>query len=421
MFQKRTKKETSYIPKDTLVIIGNGFDIWQGIPTSYNQFQKYYLLHRDEIMKRLRIKKKVLQDEAGQKISISDVELIYGNPFEPGRLSDQFWNTFETSLNQIDAEQLNLFFGKDQKGLREMRKSIRDAGRIMREAFCNWIGEITIDNKGAGFRFSDNCLFINFNYTDTLQKRFKVKEENEYHIHGEAADKNSIIFGHSAHPQLPEERLYQFGGRFRGLYFVEEILYETDKHVQDNIQSLCMFLAMHGVMAEEIKNIYVLGHSMGITDIEYFAFLANATKAYNPKESDDEENDENYCPIDELHNRLQYVVNYVGYQLEHESLDTEHIEAVARKYSEEQAERNQEFQEMFFKLVGKTSKKDQDRSAKKTFPRIDDVTWHISYYSDRDKQWIETLLKELGCKKAELYPTIDECLAEFKLGYGDSK
>ncbi len=189
-------------------------------------------------MKRLGIKKRVFQDEMGQKISISDVELIYENPFEPRQLSDQFWNKFENSLNQLDAEKLNLFFGKDRKGLREMRKSIRDASRIMREAFCNWIGEITIDNEDASYRFGDNCLFINFNYTDTLQKHFNVREENEYHVHGEATDKDSIIFGHSTHPQLPEETLYQFGGRFRGLYFVEEILYETDKHVQDNIQSL---------------------------------------------------------------------------------------------------------------------------------------------------------------------------------------
>ncbi|HBG22764.1 MAG TPA: hypothetical protein DDW83_05855, partial [Peptococcaceae bacterium] len=86
MFKKKTRRERPFTPKDTLVIIGNGFDIWQDLHTGYNEFQKYYLLHRDEIMKRLRIKKKVFQDESGQKIAISDVELIYGDPFEPGQL-----------------------------------------------------------------------------------------------------------------------------------------------------------------------------------------------------------------------------------------------------------------------------------------------------------------------------------------------
>lgn len=414
---EKIKKETPHvlIPKDTLIIIGNGFDIWQGNPTSYSQFRKYYLTHRDEIMKRLRIKKRVYQDGTGQEISISDVELIYGDPFDPKQLSDQFWNRFEFSLSKLDAERLNFFFGKDSKGLREMKKSIKNAFRIMRKAFCNWIGEITIDNKNAGYSFGDNCLFINFNYTDTLQKRFNVKEENEYHIHGEAKDKDSIIFGHSAHPQLPEKSLYQFGGRFRGLHLLEEILYETDKHVQDNIQTLCMFLAMHGMMPEKIKNIYVLGHSMGISDIEYFAFLASATQAYDKEKPDDKESDENLCSIDEFYNRLQFTINHVGYQIDYEDLDEEYIDAVARKYSKEQAERNQEFQKMFYKLIGKKDRQDQNRLAQEIVPRIDGATWHISFHSDEDKQWIETLLKELGCKEFKLYSSIDECLIPFEI------
>lgn len=68
-------------------------------------------------------------------------------------------------------------------------------------------------------------MFINFNYTDTLHKCMGVKEEFEYHIHGEAGDSKSIIFGHNDHPQEPEERLERLGGRFRGLYYVDNILY----------------------------------------------------------------------------------------------------------------------------------------------------------------------------------------------------
>lgn len=415
MLKKKTTPKTIPAPKDTLIIIGNGFDAWQGLPTGYSEFQKYYLSHRDEIMKRLRIKKKMFQDEDGQQIAISDVELIYGDPFEPRNLDDDFWSTFETSLDKLNAQRLNLFFGKGRKDLRQMRKSIKDAGRIIRETFCNWIGEITIDNKDAGYRFGDNCLFINYNYTNTLLKRFKIKEENQYHIHGEAADKGSIIYGHSTHPQLPEPALYQFGGRFRGLYFVQEILYKTDKHVQDNIQGLCMFLAMHGVMPEEIKNVYVLGHSMGMPDIEYFAFLADATRAHSPKESDDKKDKESSSPIDDLHNRLQFAINHTGYRVDYQDLDPQQIEAVNSQYLQEQATRNQDFQKMFTKVLSQRKDKTPDKCVKKNIPRVDDATWHVSYHTDQDKQWAETLLKELGCKKVKLYPTIGECLAPFKI------
>ena len=415
MFRNKTKKEASFVPKDTLIIIGNGFDIWQGLDTGYDQFQKYYLSHCDEIMNRLRIKKRVLADENGQKISISDVELIYGNPFRPKQLDDEFWSTFETSLDKLDAERLNLFFGKERKSLREMDKSIRNADRILREAFCNWIATIKIDNRDADYQFGDNCLFINFNYTDTLLRRFKVKMGNECHIHGEAADRDSIIYGHSTHPQLPEEALYQLGGRFRGLYFVEKILYETDKHVQDNIQFLCMFLAMHGVMAEEIKNVYVLGHSMGLPDIEYFAFLADATRSHKLMQPDSENSKVDTQSINELHNRLQYAISHIGYNSADQNIQSEQKESVVRKYSQEQSSRNQEFQRMFIKLLGKVNEKDVDQSETKAIHRKNDAAWHISFYSDKDRQWAETLMKELGCERVTLYSTIDECLAPFKI------
>lgn len=415
MFRRKTKKKVNHTPKDTLIIIGNGFDIWHGLNTSYGEFQKYYLLHRDEIMRRLGIKKRVFQYEDEKEIAITDVELIYGNPFEPEELDDGFWTTFEASLDKLDAERLNFFFGKDRKGLRKMNKSILNASRILREAFSSWIATITIDDKESGYQFGDNCLFVNFNYTDTLIKRFKVKEENEYHIHGEAVDKKSIVFGHATHPQLPEGALYKFGGRFRGLYFIEKILYETDKHVQDNIQYLCMFLAMHGVMAEEIKNVYVLGHSMGLPDMEYFSFLANATRIHNSEEYEQKEDKADLLSTDELNNRLQYAVNRVGYNLGDENIEENQEEAVVRKFSQEQEIRNQELQKIFIKSFTGVKEKGIDDMAAKTLPRTEDASWHISYYSERDKQWTDSFMKQLACKKVKLYPTIDECLEPFKV------
>lgn len=39
------------VKADTIFIIGNGFDRWQGLNTSYADFHAYYLRHRDEILK----------------------------------------------------------------------------------------------------------------------------------------------------------------------------------------------------------------------------------------------------------------------------------------------------------------------------------------------------------------------------------
>ena len=52
--------------KDTMVIIGNGFDLWQNLKISYKDFYNYYMQLRFEICKKRRIKEVTIQE--GNKI-----------------------------------------------------------------------------------------------------------------------------------------------------------------------------------------------------------------------------------------------------------------------------------------------------------------------------------------------------------------
>lgn len=337
------------------------------------------------------------------------MELIYGDPFNPGELENDFWNNFENSLADIDAERINLFFGKEKSDLKDMQRTLRNAKRILTEAFCGWISTISITEDDAGYKFGDNCVFINFNYTDTLQKRFSVAPAKEFHIHGEATDKKSIIFGHNRHPQEPEPIFATMGGRFLGLHFVEKVLYETDKHCQDNIQMLCYFLAMNGVMCEEIKDIYVLGQSMSPVDIEYFDFLMRSSSM--PQNHQEEKLNE--FPVkdelDEMTQRMQYVIDEIGYQ---NTADESAANAMERRRKQEQDARNAYFQKEFLRMIGKPSKKEMEEV--RVPPRTEDAHWHISYFGDEDKKWKEIVMKELGCNNFTLYPSIDECIFKWK-------
>lgn len=404
------------MPIDSLVIIGNGFDSWQGLRTSYFAFRDYYLAHRDGILRKLGIRKKVIRCGSGPDIVLSDVELIYGDPFAPGELADNFWGFFESALDKIDGDRLNLFFGKDKAGLREMRKSIRDAKRILTRAFCDWIASIPVDARDAGFRFGSNCLFINFNYTDTLQKRFYVKPYRELHIHGEASDPKSVVFGHSTHPQLPETMLHDFGGRFRGLYYVDQVLYETDKHVLENIDYLCAFLALHGASPQGIRNIYVLGHSMSPVDLEYFCFLADATRCGPPKfraEDADTVGD----PLEDLDLRLKYTIARTGGSISDEDADPETVQAIWRQSTREQEQRSERFLDDFGKMLKRAAKMNGTSNATvpPSTPRATDAQWHISCFRKEDRIYAEAVMKELDCPNYRLYDTIDEALLPFKI------
>lgn len=408
--------------KDTLIVIGNGFDIWQDLDTQYCHFRAYYMAHRDEILKKLGIKKFVVIDENGNRSAFSDVELIYGDPFDPAELDGEFWNTFETSLAQIDVERINYFFGKEKHELKRMKKSIHNASRILREAFYDWISSIVIEETDPGYDFGEHCIFINFNYTDTLRKRFHVQESDDFHIHGDASDKESMIFGHAAHPQTPMEELAGFRGRFQGLSLLEQLLYETDKHVEDNICMLSLFLGLHGVNPENIKDIYVLGHSMGRPDLDYFRFLLRATSAHTPSPRDGEIAEElpELGSMEEFHLRLSYVVERYGYGIKDRVEDPLMSAVVERRLALEQMERNWKMEKRFFKALGFRSRRvrqppqiaSQGEEGRER--RTEDATWHLSYFGDKDKHRKEEILSELGCSKYELCPSIDDCIKRFK-------
>jgi hypothetical protein len=173
-----------------------------------------------------------------------------------------------------------------------------------------------------------------------------------------------------------------------------------------------MFLAMNATMCEEIKNIYVLGHSMGPADIDYFDFLMRSTKTVETNDIPHEDERINVNPTEELYNRLQYVVESTGHHKI--TVGGEHAEAMKRKLMQEQNVRNDKYQKGFLKMFGKVPKQELEKASAKIKPRTEDAKWHISYYSDRDKEWIEIVMRELGCRSYKLYSSIDECLQPFK-------
>lgn len=472
------------MPIDTLIIIGNGFDIWQGISTSYADFEKYYIAHLPDILKRLHIKPWEIEDEDGTKRIVSDVEMLYGNPFNPYYLDSDFWYRYEDSLALIDDQQINLYFGKEKEDLERIALLAENSRRILKEAFSGWIGSKDIESKDSGFTFPENCFVINFNYTDTVEARFHVPVDRVCHIHGESTDKESIIVGHSLHSEYALPQMANMGGRFTGLFFIEDALYQSDKHVDDNYQELAMDLAVSGADLKNIKNVYVLGHSFGDADYGYFYHLAHAM---------------NDIPEDPFEGFLDWVLEYLAvcdemsflnlnieYAIHHRerlgknadikelpglealkhvdqmmesatedqyytlSLEQQRIlenAAVRARFIMEQTvrdmQRELEFMDIMSEFMGDVPKvtKGKRKKIMKQLEKIgwkdcqemirdtlnnrkkrSDVKtvnkeapfWHISYYSEADKERIENVMNQIHYSNYKLYSSISDCLDRFR-------
>lgn len=125
---------------DTLVLIGNGFDIWQGLNTSFRSFEKYYEEHLEEVLRCFHLKRhtgydkegKLITDEKGTPITYSDVELFYGNSFQPAKLSTEFWGNLESSMDKVDDQQINYFFGRDR--VKDIKQCADNAQRVLKES-----------------------------------------------------------------------------------------------------------------------------------------------------------------------------------------------------------------------------------------------------------------------------------------------
>lgn len=259
--------------KRTLYIIGNGFDLAHNLPTKFdpdfrNIAEKYEYEYFWELYQ---------------------VE------------TDNIWSDFENLLARPNFNSLEKIFdgyGPDYSSDREsdrddiilqvevngnLRVSLNEFARQAENMLC----KINIQLPFAEM-FNKQDLFINFNYTHTLEYIYDINPENILHIHGEV-DKDNLILGYTEGKFSPEK--YFLDVRMKGVgpyaeielneyiskiedYYVRTAynnLFSKTKSFSKDIKLNLVesFLNNHN---NQIEEIVVYGHSCAI-DLPYFEYL----------------------------------------------------------------------------------------------------------------------------------------------------
>lgn len=163
--------------KDTLYVIGNGFDLHHSMRTSYTDFHEY-------------IKKK--------PIDFKNLHDFYGNKVE----TNMWWCNFEEMLGNIDYNNLLGTMNGLAVGSSRIEAFLKNNLPVL---FGNWIkqidSKITQSMIDEQLRIDTNAYFFTFNYTMSLEKIYKVNPSNVWHVHNSIVDfdkGDNLIVGHDA-------------------------------------------------------------------------------------------------------------------------------------------------------------------------------------------------------------------------------
>ncbi len=266
-----------------LYIIGNGFDIHHGLRTSYSDFCTYLKINNPEFYQYI------------------DKYIDFDN-------SNTLWEDFENDLSKLKMDEIlsdnsiylpNILdetfkmgeFNNFPDALRQEKDSIVIGLRKNFESFLKSV-KIPLSVMQRIVKINKDSYFLTFNYTDTLERLYSIDSRQILYIHNSIKDGN-IVFGHGISPEkfkekalLPPNNLnaleknewfqkndtwdYSFDVGKENLL---EYFFETYKHTSELIKNNLSFFQN----LNNIKCVFVLGHSLSDNDLPYFKEIIKNT------------------------------------------------------------------------------------------------------------------------------------------------
>lgn len=257
-----------------LIIIGNGFDIAHGLPTDFKFFIKYIKENHPDFYENI---SKYIPEE-------------------------DLWNSFEKALSYLDDEQLQddnmcylRSYGDDnwrdsfhhdfQYMIGEELKFASDIPRYI----YKWLKKILINSRPIidNRIINNEATFLNFNYTNTLEKVYGIHPSRILYIHGNLENKEELIVGHHNSDLFAEEPIPEFDTEEEWeLYYdniyddvrVEEakqIIKDYYRNTYKNVENIITANTNFFQSLFLINEVYILGHSMSDVDFDYFTEINN--------------------------------------------------------------------------------------------------------------------------------------------------
>lgn len=273
-----------------LYFIGNGFDLHHGFNTRYTDFRNW------------------LKDF--DKIAYDNLIWLYGVSDDNSDETYNWWSRFEEHLVDFDvyddvveiASENSIDYGADDfhegdrySGGIEAEQKFEDTMTKILGYFGTWVNSLGDLLSDTEVDLDKEAVFINFNYTLTLEKLYKIPSVRVYHFHGMLGD-NVYILGHGRsyqeieksirdnEPQppkdLPEEDLHDWYANQWDEAYENTVGYTASKlasYRKNTGEVINANAALFASMAD-LEEIIVFGCSFSEIDTPYFSEAINRAK-----------------------------------------------------------------------------------------------------------------------------------------------
>jgi len=275
----------------TLYIIGNGFDIHHKLDTRYQSFANYLAENNSEVYDLL-LNYYGLPDITNPELT--DEEYALWSRFEQALADLDYLTVLDDNSDLISSPGAEDFRDRDWHSYQiEMELIIKNLTITLISDFNSFILEVEYENipDNTLIKLEENSHFLNFNYTETLQKSYGILEERITYIHNKAdADNCTLILGHGTDPSnfidneeeppqgLSDEEFYEWreqkadeydysyeSAKQEILSYYTKAFKNTASIIENNID---FFANLTGV-----EKVIVLGHSISEVDLKYFEVL----------------------------------------------------------------------------------------------------------------------------------------------------
>jgi hypothetical protein len=174
-----------------LYIIGNGFDLWHEIPSSYLKFKEYIRVHDRALFDTVESYLPVDEDWSDLESALADVDVDYileelGHFMMPHSTDD--WSDSSRHDFQYEVDKVS-----------------QQLSAELRHRFGQWIRQLVIPIPTIAVKklklINTSAVFLTFNYTSTLCDLYGISDSHVLHIHGDANLHDSdLVLGHAWNP-----------------------------------------------------------------------------------------------------------------------------------------------------------------------------------------------------------------------------